>query len=102
MIPTEVIHPWTRVAMDIAGPMPVSSCGRKYILTLIDMFTRWLIAVPLRNQKANTVAKALLNNLISEHGCPIELLSDQCPNFMSSILTEHTKFLGIKKITSLA
>ena len=101
MVPTEVKHPWSRVAIDIVDFLRTSSSGHKYILTIIDILTRWLIAVPLRNQNANTIARALIDHLITEHGYSLELLSDQGPNFMSNVKTELTSFLGIKKITSL-
>ncbi len=38
-------HTW---AIDILGPFPETTNGNVYVLTMIDVFTRWLIAVPLR------------------------------------------------------
>ncbi|XP_063604424.1 uncharacterized protein LOC134779953 [Penaeus indicus] len=45
-----ISEPFSRVAIDIVGPIsPPSSRGHKYMLTLIDMATRFPEAVPLRN-----------------------------------------------------
>ncbi|XP_063595779.1 uncharacterized protein LOC134772669 [Penaeus indicus] len=56
-----ISEPFARVAIDLVGPItPASSRGHKYILTLIDMATRFPEAVPLRNIDTVTVAEALL------------------------------------------
>ncbi len=46
------------LAMDIVGGMdsfPLTPCGNRYILTLIDCFTRFAVAVPLVDQLAEVV-----------------------------------------------
>lgn len=89
--------PLERVAIDILGPLPVTEDGNKYILVAMDYFTRWLEAYPLLNQKAETVAKVLVEQFVSRFGAPIELHSDQGRNFESKVFSEICKLLGIKK-----
>ena len=72
-----------------------------YILTIIDYCTKWSICVPLRNQKATTVAEALMNNVFADFELPKIILTDQGTNFMSALLVNLMKFLGIDKKTSL-
>jgi hypothetical protein len=55
--------PWERVGIDITGPHPKSSKGYIYILTIIDYFSKWADAFPIRNQEASTVAKTLVDSL---------------------------------------
>ena len=51
-----------RVSIDITGPHPHSAKGHVFLLTVMDHFTKWAEAVPLRNRTASTVARALMVN----------------------------------------
>lgn len=77
-------QPWERVAIDVAGPFPRSHNGSKYILVVMDYFSKWVEVYPMPNQEAPTVAQALIENWISRYGVPIELHSDQGTNFEST------------------
>ena len=53
--------PFERVAVDLVGPLsPPSSQGHRYILTIIDVATRYPEAVPLKAISAISMAEALL------------------------------------------
>ena len=55
---------WFRVGMDLTGPL-VESNGYKYILTVIDHFTRWIETRPLRtNGLVESSHKALKLSLV--------------------------------------
>ena len=62
LVPIPTHRVFERVHIDLMGPM-ANSHGYKYILVIIDAFSRWIEAVPLTNKRAETVAWALLNNL---------------------------------------
>ena len=70
--------------------------GYKYLLVLIDTFTRWIEAFPTRMEKAAEVAKALLKELIPQFGLPRSLQSDNGPSFTSRITQAVSEVLGIK------
>jgi len=55
--------PWERVAIDITGPHPVSSRGNKFIITVMDHFTKFGFAFPVRNHEAPTVGKYLVERV---------------------------------------
>jgi hypothetical protein len=54
-------------AMDVLGPLPMTALGNQYILVMSDHFTKWVEAVPMPNQRAETVAKAFVNEVVTRH-----------------------------------
>ena len=72
-------QPFSRVAVDLIGPIqPSSERGYRYVLTLVDFSTRYPEAVPLKSISTEAVAEALVKTL-SRVGLPSELLSDLPP-----------------------
>ena len=96
-----VDEPFSRVAMDMIGPLNRSKNGNKYVLVLCDYATRYPEAVPLKNVDAETTSEAIAE-AFTRFGIPKEVLTDQGSNFMSELLGEVFKLLDISHIkTSL-
>ena len=93
-------RPWQRACMDLVGPLPETDDGNRYLLTIVDTFSKWPMAIPLPNKKAETIAQAVYKNLIAVHGCPEELFSDNEATLLASATTLMCERLGIKRITS--
>uniref|UniRef100_A0A1B0G9X5 Integrase catalytic domain-containing protein n=1 Tax=Glossina morsitans morsitans TaxID=37546 RepID=A0A1B0G9X5_GLOMM len=83
--------------MDIAEPLLASNAGNKYVLVVIDYFSKWSEIYPIANQEAKTIAKVFVNNWVTRFGTPIELHSDQDRNFETSIFQEVCQIFGINK-----
>ena len=98
----ETTGPMEITSIDICGPYPITRKRNKYLLTFIDHFTRYPKAIPIPNQEAGTVAKALVTQVFARHGCPKVLSSDRGTNFMSALFQEMCKLLQIKRINSTA
>jgi transposase InsO family protein len=86
------------MSMDITGPHPRSRDGHEYILTVMDSFTKWAEAIPIRAHTAPIVAKRLVDFVFSRYGTPLELLSDQGPEFESELMAELCRAYGIVKL----
>ena len=84
--------------MDVTGPHPKSAKGNIFILTVIDHFSKFAFAFPMRNQEASTVAKILVEKVICLMGTPTRILTDQGPNFESILFKELCKALGVAKV----
>ena len=54
--------PFERSSLDITGPHPKSNKGNVFIVTLVDHFSKWAKACPVRNHEAETIARVLLEN----------------------------------------
>nr|XP_027235069.1 uncharacterized protein LOC113826385 [Penaeus vannamei] len=93
--------PFSRVVIDIVGPLPKTATGYSYILTIMDMATRYPEAVPLKNTSAKIVVRELLQ-FFTRFGLPKEVQSDQGSNFMSKVFRQSLRELGIEQITSTA
>lgn len=52
------------------------------------------------DQSALTIAKLLVEHIISRHGVPGELLSDRGPAFLSKLLQAVCQLMGIKKVNT--
>jgi hypothetical protein len=61
-----------------------------------DQLSRFLIAVPLPNKRAETVAQALLDHLIFPYFIPEQLVCDLESSFQSQLLKSLQQSLGIQ------
>ena len=86
-----------RVHIDILGPLPLSPSGNRYILLLVDQFSKWIEVCPLPDQRTESVAQAALDSLFSRFGCPREIHSDQGRNFESNLFASLCDLLQIVK-----
>lgn len=99
---SEVSEPFEKTEMDIVGPFVQSYSGNKYLLTFQDYLTKYVEAVPLPDQKAYTVAKAFIAQIITRHGTPKQLLTDQGRNFVSNLFKSLYQYLRIEKLQTTA
>ena len=90
-------EPFSRIAMDIVGPLDRSRSGNKYILVVCDYATRYPEAMPLKNIDAETVSEAIAE-VFTRFGIPREILTDQGSNFMAELLNEVFRLLDISHI----
>jgi hypothetical protein len=94
-------EPFSRVIIDCVGPLPRTSSGFKYLLTIMCASTRFPEAVPLRNIKAPTISKALVK-FFTLFGLPKTVQSDQGSNFMSGVFQQVMHELQISQVRSSA
>ena len=53
------------IAIDLMGPFPESENGNKYLLVVVDSFSKWMEAYPVPNIEARTIAEKLVLEFIS-------------------------------------
>ena len=85
------------IHMDIVVPLPTAWQGYTYILTIMDRFSRYLVAVPLRGIRTETVVEAFYENWVTRFGVPEVVVTDQGAQFESEIMSELCKRWGIDK-----
>ena len=78
---------------DLVGPLPPSE-GYSYLLTVVDRFSRWPEAIPLRGITAREVARALIAGWITRFGVPDIITTDRGSQFESALWAELSALLG--------
>ena len=79
---------FTTVAVDILGPVTMTSRRAKHVLVLTDLFTMYAIAVSLVSTDASDVAQAIVQHWVLKFGTPNALRTDQGKVFGSKLIKE--------------
>ena len=93
-------YPGETVAIDIWGPFPTSDGGNVWVITMIDHFTKWPVAIAMPNRTSAIVAKAIFDHWICEHGVPACIVSDRGKELISKGIQQLCANLGITKIAT--
>ncbi len=70
--------------------------GFRYILTMTDGWSNYLVAVPTRSQDAAESISLIRTHWIEKFGTPLELLSDNYPSFKSKFFKTVLKAFDCK------
>ena len=93
-------YPFERIGVDAVGPLPETLSGNKYIIVFTDSFTRWTEAFAVPEQKEETVAQLLVEEIVCRFGAPKYLVSDRGANFLSNLCNKIYELLKINKVTT--
>lgn len=74
-----------------------SQGGVENVLIMTDIFSKYTQAVPTRDQRAETVARVLVNEWFYKFGVPSRIHSDQGRNFESALIQHLCILYGIQK-----
>lgn len=96
MQPIQLNRPFQKVAADITE-LPVTSEGYRYVLVLMDYFTRYVNVYPMKDQRTPTVAQCIFEEYIRHHGIPESIHTDQGRQFELDMMKELCSLLGIEK-----
>ncbi|XP_042400764.1 uncharacterized protein LOC121990755 [Zingiber officinale] len=89
--------------MDIVGPFPMAIGQRRFLLVVVDYFSKWVEAEPLARITKSMVKKFLWQNIICWFGIPCRLVSDNGRQFTGQELGEWCAGYGIQQaFTSVA
>ena len=74
-----------------------ASDGRENVLVMTDVFSKFTVAIPTKDQKATTIAKVLTQEWFYRYGVPSRIHSDQGRHFESEVVRALCAVYGIKK-----
>lgn len=85
--------PFERLNLDFKGPLP-STNKTRFLLTIVDEYSRFPFAIPCSDISATTVISSL-QQIFSLFGMPTYIHSDRGPSFMSQELKSFLTSQGI-------
>jgi len=91
----EIGATWETLALDHTGPFVAADGSKKWIVVLIDMFTKYVEAKVVPNAGADEVVK-FVKSAFYRHGCPKSILADNAKTFLSKAVQQVFEEFGVK------
>lgn len=89
------VSPFRIVSIDFAGPYPRSKSGNKFILVMVDMFSKYVIIEPLRKSTATQTIDRVRREVFLKFGVPEILISDNGPQLKSLAFRDFLDEFGV-------
>lgn len=89
------------IHLDLVGPLPPSR-GARYLITMVDRFTRWPEAIPVADATADTVARAVFSHWVARFGAPRFITTDRGSQFEAALFAALVKLLGSTRCRTTA
>ncbi|KAK9070616.1 hypothetical protein SSX86_011018 [Deinandra increscens subsp. villosa] len=103
LIPVTSAWPFQKWGMNIVGPFPPASRGVRFLLVVIDYFTKWIEAKPLACISGKQVKKFVWEHIVCRFGLPLYIITDNGQQFAGNPFAEWCEELHINQIfTSVA
>ena len=90
------LAPRKTVAMDV-GTLQRSASGYRYFLVVVDVFSRYVEFIPMKNQTADSVLQGLMSGWVYSHGLPEILITDQARNMDGEAMRHFCSDFNVKK-----
>ena len=99
---TSVTSPWPfqQWGLDILGPLPMGKGQCKFIIVVVDYFTKWAEAEPLATITEQKIRNFVWRAIICKFGIPRALVSDNGKQFDNAKFRDFCAELGIKNYYS--
>lgn len=66
-----------RWSLDFAGPLTITPRGAKYVLVMVEHFSKWIELVALPQNLSEFAAMEFLDQILARFGAPAEVLTNQ-------------------------
>ena len=95
---TKITSPWpfSTWGINIMGPLPLGKKQVKFIVIVIDYFTKWVVAEPLAVITKTKIQHFMWKNLVCRFGIPQVIIFDNRRQFDSHKFKDFYKELGIR------
>lgn len=98
--PIIIKNPRELISIDFFGPLPTSTAGAKYILTTIDVFSKYVHMYPIKNATANICVRKICDHYVKIYGKIEKIMCDHGSQFTAKKWIEKLKSENIKLVYS--
>ena len=81
--------------LDTVGPFKRGSHKKKYLLVMVDKFTKWIEAKPVKIVETGPMID-FISGVVHRYGVPHSIITDNSSNFTASEVKTWCAKLGIK------
>jgi hypothetical protein len=86
--------------LNFVGPLPLTVRHNRYVLVMVEHFSKWIELVPSSEKSNKRVAYAFLDKVFSHFGAPVEVLTGQNTKFQGEFQVSCDKALINHRTTS--
>ncbi|GMF36166.1 unnamed protein product [Phytophthora fragariaefolia] len=87
-----------RWALDVAGPLPTTDGGERFVIAAVEYVTRYAVATAVKQHTAENVAAFLMKNVLLKFGAFRELLTDGAPELTGKVVVQLVIMLQAQRI----
>lgn len=96
--PKKLDQPMHTLSIDLIGPLVKSYSGHIYILSVVDVFTKYCWLHPLKTATTRTVTSFIESEILLKEGTPCVIICDNATIFQSKDFKNFCKENSIPKI----
>ena len=97
----EATQPFEVFSLDIFSGLATTYNGMKKIAVFVDLFSRYMIAEPIRSETSKEILDALVRRVIGPYGYFSKLLSDNAANLQSIEFNDTCRRFNIQRLRIL-
>ncbi|KAK8945084.1 hypothetical protein KSP39_PZI007855 [Platanthera zijinensis] len=86
--------PFAVWGMDLIGPFPMASGQRRFIIVMIDYFSKWIEAKALAKTTTQVVRNFIWGEIVCRHGIPMTIITDNGPQFNNAEMIDFCRQIG--------
>ncbi|KAE9301653.1 hypothetical protein PF008_g22691 [Phytophthora fragariae] len=87
-----------RWALDVAGPLPQTGGGYRYVIAAVEYVTRYAVATTVKSHVAENVAEFIMKQVVLKFGPFRELLTDGAPELTGKVIEQLVVLLQADQI----
>nr|KYP68808.1 Pol polyprotein [Cajanus cajan] len=88
--------PFNKWGIDILGPFSIAVRQLKFLIMVVDYFSKWIQAEPIATISAEKVKTFLWKSVVCRYGVPQVLVSDNGTQFSSARVRKFCRGIGIR------
>ncbi|XP_022026370.1 uncharacterized protein LOC110927055 [Helianthus annuus] len=96
LVPVTTAWPFQQWGIDMVGPFPEAPGAVKFIIVVVDYFTKWVEAKALASTTSAVVKRFIWEQIICRFGLPLRIITDNGTNFAADDLERWFKELHVE------